>query len=263
MKKQTVVLSFFLIYVLVFIAQSCQKPIRESDPEPDPDPDPIKTYVCDIDSNEYKVKQFGNTLWMMENLRVTRYDTKSPRSGDTVAIVINNQTIDVDRPYYRDGRENKESQYTDNLTSEIRKSLGFLYNWCAATGVVENRVLVNDSIQGICPNGWRLPITKDWDSLFYYLGGVEIAGKKLKSVYGWYQLSGSGTNESGLNCYPAGLAIAYNVALMGQQTMFWCSISHPLFSQGQVCRLFYNRDDAEMLYINKFQANSVRCVKDL
>jgi uncharacterized protein (TIGR02145 family) len=123
---------------------------------------------------------------------------------------------------------------------------------------------VGNNIQGICPNGWRLPTTKDLDSLFFYLGEKEVAGKKLKSMYGWYTNSGCGTNESGMNCYPAGLAIDHNVTLAGQQTLFWSTQTHPVFnSKAQVLQLFYDNDEAKLTYINKIQGNSVRCVKDL
>lgn len=262
MKYQFLFLYYIFISVSICLAVSCKKPPQENI-EP-PEPKPVPTSVIDIDSNEYAVTQFGNTLWMAENLRVTRYDTEALRSGDTIAEAKDNQAIDVEKPYYKDGRNFIESPQTDNLTGEIRNSIGYLYNWSAAAGTVTNSSTVRDSIQGICPNGWRLPRSKDWDSLFYYLGGISVSGEKLKAKHGWYTASGSGSNASGMNCYPAGLAGGNFISFMGQQTMYWGTETHIIFNaRAQVLRLFYSQDEAALLYINKIQANSVRCVKDL
>jgi len=256
MKYQFLFLNSILI-VLICVTVACKKPASEPDL---PTPKPIPTSVTDIDGNEYSVKQFGKTLWMTENLKVTRYDTESPRSGDTITQAVNNKIVDIEKPYYYEVKDCTNPPYTDNLTDKIRQSLGFLYNWSAAAGVVKNGYSVADKIQGICPNGWRLPNVKDLDSLCYYVGGAEVAGKKLKSNSGWY--TGSGSNESEMNCYPAGLAAGNVAFLVGQQTMFWSSYAI-INSKSAVFKLFFDQDAAEVLYINQYQANSVRCVMDL
>jgi uncharacterized protein (TIGR02145 family) len=201
---------------------------------------------------------------MTENLRVTRYDTESPCSDNAIAVATYTHTVDISKPYYIDARDFEEAPDTDNLTAEIRNSLGLLYNWSAAAGVAENNSAVGDGAQGICPNGWRLPRYRDLDSLCKYLGGKEIAGEKLKSVNGWYTPSGSEANTSGLNCYPAGTASGNFVTMVGTQTMFWTSTNQ----MGNTVRvgvliLFHGTEEAETKYITKNQANSVRCVMDI
>lgn len=256
MKFFTFFLGFFITLAFICVSISCKKPT----PEPKK-PKPIPTSVIDIDGNIYHLKRIENKLWMTENLMTTRYDTESLSSGDTVHTA-NNPLGSEDLPYYKDARNFKESPDTDNLTSEIRKSLGFLYNWCAAVGTINNHTTCEGKIQGICPNGWRLPTAVEWDSLCLFLDGKEQAGKKLKSKEGWY--TNSGTNESGMNCYPAGLAINNNVTLVGKQTMFWSSKSQPgLISKAVALKLFFNQDKADVTNINKSQANSVRCIMDL
>jgi len=198
---------------------------------------------------------------MTENLRVTRYDTESPRSGSSIAVATNHP-VDIDKPYYINVQHYEESPYTDNLTEELRNSLGLLYNWSAAVGTEDNNKTIASRVQGICPNGWVLPRSQDWDSLFYYLDGKEYAGQKLKSMYGWYTFSGSGTNESGMDCFPAGLAVGNSViSMVGQQTMFWSSTNQlGSAARARVLKIFYDQDDAETPNIYKYQANSVRCV---
>jgi len=37
----------------------------------------------------------------------------------------------------------------------------------------------------VCPAGWHLPDDDEWQTLFDFVGGIEIAGKKLKTRKGW------------------------------------------------------------------------------
>jgi uncharacterized protein (TIGR02145 family) len=257
MKNLTLPFVIAVMIVSLCLSISCRKP----HPEPRK-PKLIPTSVTDIDGNTYKIKRINSKLWMTENLRVTHYDTESISSGDTIFEATSKQSVNEQKPYFKDARNFNESPYTDNLTADIRNVLGFLYNWCAAVGKPNNTATVAEKVQGICPNGWRLPNSEDWDSLCYYLGGQEIAGEKLKSANSWY--TSSGTNNSGLNCYPSGLAIRNNVSFVGKQTMFWRSKSQPTNnSKAEVLQLIFYQDKVDIKYINKIQANSVRCIMDL
>jgi len=268
MKYSSLLRVFALIFILSLLGSNCKPPPEP--PEP-PKPKPVPTSVTDIDGNKYNVKRFGNLLWMTENLRVTRYDTESPRSGITLAEATENNTVNKNSPYYINAKDFVDAPYTDNFTNEIRNSLGFLYNWCAASGATKNDIILKDSIQGICPNGWRLPRTGDFNNLYEHLGGAEVAGKKLKAMYAWYPNSCCGTNESGMNCYPAGLAISDTlssvplIACIGTQTMFWCAKSYQIsiITHSGVLRLLSDQNAASIVNIPKYQANSVRCVMDI
>ncbi|MCL1851350.1 MAG: fibrobacter succinogenes major paralogous domain-containing protein [Bacteroidetes bacterium] len=247
--------SLLFVITLMFVLCACPPP------PPPPPPVPPPTSVTDIDGNTYSVKQFGTTIWMTENLRVTRYDTLSPRRDELIAVATYEHTVDIEKPYYIDVQDFKEPPYTDNLTKEIRKSLGLLYNWSAAAGTQTNNTTVGSGTQGICPNGWVLPTNDDYQQLLDYIGDPDISGQKLKSISGWYTNSGSGTDKSGMHCYPAGLAANNFVSLVGQQTMFWSLTSSSGYNKkANVLKLFYDSDETEILSVNKFQANSVRCV---
>jgi len=259
MKNFVLLFKTAVILVLLCLSGACKK--TESKPEK-PVLKPIPSSVTDIDGNTYNVIRIENKLWMTENLKVTRYDTESLCSKCSIPEATDTQGVDEKMPYFKDTRNFIEAPYTDNFTDEVRNSLGYLYNWSAAAGTTANNTTVNDKIQGICPNGWRLPTANDFDSLSLFFGGNEQSGKALKSLNGWYLTSGD--NESNMNCYPAGLAIKNNVSFAGKQTMFWSTKSMSTnITRANVMKLSYNQDNTEHSYINKAQANSVRCVLDL
>jgi len=259
MKKIALFCGLLIITMLLCFFTSCKKSSSEVEK---PVPKPIPTSVTDIDGNVYNVKRFDDKLWMTENLRVTRYDTETPRVHDTIYEATNEQGVDMQKPYFKDARSFEESPFTDNLNTVSRNSLGLLYNWSAAAGTTVNNTTIKDTIQGICPNGWRLPTPADFESLCNHFGGKELAGKKLKSISGWYM--DSGTDESEMCCYPAGLAIRNDVSFMGKQTIFWSSKSLPFNnSKAEALKLFFGQDEATLQGINKIQANSVRCILDL
>jgi uncharacterized protein (TIGR02145 family) len=90
--------------------------------------------VKDIDGNNYKTAAIGTQIWMVENLKTTRYN-----NGDSIGT-INPITLDItteSTPKYQwayDGNENNISTY------------GRLYTWFAAC-----------DIRNVCPSGWHVP----------------------------------------------------------------------------------------------------------
>jgi uncharacterized protein (TIGR02145 family) len=74
------------------------------------------------------------------------------------------------------------------LDDNCRK-YGRLYDWKTATTA--------------CPTGWHLPSNQEWAALMTAAGGHTVAGKKLKTVSGWYN-NGNGTDELGFAATPGG-----------------------------------------------------------
>ncbi len=55
-----------------------------------------------------------------------------------------------------------------------------------------------------CPTGYRLPSEEDWNKLFDYLGGPQIAGGKMKVKDGWEEANPNTSNWSGFSIVGAG-----------------------------------------------------------
>lgn len=98
----------------------------------------------------------------------------------------------------------------------------------------------------VCPSGWHLPTDNEWYSLFEKMGGIENAGKSLKSTSGWNNQFygkwffdenglfvekknvadssfGNGDNTSGFNVLPGGFGNKYNNSykFMNGRAFFW------------------------------------------
>jgi uncharacterized protein (TIGR02145 family) len=138
--------------------------------------------VTDIDGNVYKTVTIGKQVWMAENLKVTHY-----RNGKAIPLVTDNAAWNaLTTPAYC---------YYNNDTSNIA-IYGCLYNWYA----------VIDS-NNICPKGWHMPSDSEWMELVTYLGGIRVAGGKMKEAgtkY-WTEPNEGATDESGFTALPGGL----------------------------------------------------------
>jgi len=66
---------------------------------------------------------------------------------------------------------------------------GRMYNWSIA--------------KKACPSGWHLPSKSEWEVLEEAVGGLEVAGKKLKAKSGWS--SNNGADEFGFSALPGGI----------------------------------------------------------
>lgn len=137
--------------------------------------------VSDIDGNSYHTVTIGAQVWMVENLKTSRYrdGTFIPQvSGDAEWEGL---TSGADCFYAND--------------PQMVAIYGILYNWFA----------VNDS-RKLAPAGWHIPSDAEWSALEDYLGGEGVAGGKLKEAgYGhWLTPNDGATNETGFSALPGG-----------------------------------------------------------
>lgn len=133
---------------------------------------------------------------------------------------------------------------------------GKLYNWYA----------IHDP-RGICPEGWSVPSSEGWESLFQWIGNN--AGEKLKSTTGW-SLDGNGTDSINFGALPAG--IRYHSGLFddkGEYAHFWTSSEKNGWydSRGAISKSLSFRESG-VLYSHAAGARkgtgmSVRCVRKI
>ena len=78
---------------------------------------------------------------------------------------------------------------------------GGMYQWDEAMQYV-----TTESAQGICPSGWHIPTVTEFNTLVNCLGGMDVAGGKLKEIgtTHWTTPNTGATNSSGFTGLPGG-----------------------------------------------------------
>ena len=206
------------------------------------------TIIDSRDGKVYKTVKIGEQTWMAENLN---YDPGQGGSGDA---------------------KYEWSWCYDNEPKNCDVA-GRLYTWAAA---IDSIKMANDAddprncgmgkgsfgctfwtaVQGICPDGWHLPSTREWNNLNASIG---VTGEELKSQTGWYN-DGDGTNVTGFSAIPAGW---YRNGVFGNAgiiTYFWGSYGS-YDDEAEYMRLF-SHSSREVYYLEKDHGFSVRCLKD-
>ena len=115
-------------------------------------------------------------------------------------------------------------------------------------------------VRGICPEGWHLPDTSEWNALFVAVGGKSKAGRMLKSTSGWNG-SGSGTDSYGFAALPAGFRYYDGRFNYVGGAYFW-SATDEHSSNAYGVYLDYSDDDASRFNNYKTYGLSVRCLQD-
>lgn len=139
--------------------------------------------ISDVDGNMYPTVTIGNQVWMGASLKTTRFS-----NGDTIPTTVP-PTLDVN------GEPAPLYQWSYNGDDSLAEIYGRLYTW----------YVVGDS-RNVCPNGWHVPSSAEFDTLELFLGGSDIAGGKLKQTgYDHWLFPNTGaTNETGFNGLPNG-----------------------------------------------------------
>jgi uncharacterized protein (TIGR02145 family) len=188
----------------------------------------------------YHTVLIGNHCWLKENLN----------AGKMIGSVHSQHDNDTIEKYCYDD---------DPLKCD---TFGGLYLWRESLNYTDQQ-----QNQGICPHGWHVPSTGDWENLAINLGGCELAGEKLKEAGTSHWISGSNnanSNSSGFSALPGGYRYSEaNFDGLGQTGEFWTSTSgaenpNPFWSENLSCSNFslnYNSGGWNNAY-------SVRCVLD-
>jgi uncharacterized protein (TIGR02145 family) len=166
--------------------------------------------ITDTDGNKYNTVTIGTQVWMVENLKTTKY-----RNGDLIGTTTP-ATLDITAepaPKYQwayEGNENNVATY------------GRLYTWFAATDP-----------RGICPVGWHVPGYEEWFTLISFQGGTLVAQDKLKEAGAihWLTLNEGATNSSGFTALPGGLRYDFGgFADIGAYGNWWSSDEYQSFA---------------------------------
>jgi uncharacterized protein (TIGR02145 family) len=196
------------------------------------------TTISDLDGNIYNTVSIGNQIWMASNLSTSRY-----RNGAYIPYILNsNQWAAIKSPalsFY-----NHDNSYETNY--------GKQYNWYAVTDP-----------QGICPVGWHIPTNSEWTVLSDFLGGLNVAGGKMKATGTQYwSFPSNGSNTSGFTGLPGGFRnVDGTFGILGYNG-FWWSATEENEQKAFNRSIIYTDNVLSVGSSSKNQGFSVRCIKD-
>jgi uncharacterized protein (TIGR02145 family) len=192
--------------------------------------------VTVVDGNVYHTVTIGTQVWMVENLKTTKYNDGNPIPMETDPSVWPNLTT----PAY--------CWYNDSAA--YGTTYGALYN-CYAVNTGK-----------LAPTGWHVPTDSEWSVLTTYLGGETVAGGKMKEsgMTHWLTPNTDATNETGFSALPGGSRSTGAYSSSGMVGDWWSSTS----SGGQNSwfrSMSYNSAGVTRVARPWFYGFSVRCVK--
>jgi len=186
----------------------------------------------------YHTVQIGSQCWMKENLNIgimLQATTNQSNNGTIEKYCYNNDTANC-------------------------STYGGLYQW--------NELMQYSTLQGsqgICPAGWHIPASADFDLLCNTLGGAGLAGGPMKEAcFGhWWTPNANATNSSGFTALPASARgwDGYFYTPLGCYGTFWSSTQSDATNAWKY-ELYYGNDNVEGTSVTKQVGYSVRCVKD-
>jgi uncharacterized protein (TIGR02145 family) len=190
--------------------------------------------VSDFDGNVYQTVRIDSQVWMAENLRSTHYSDGSP----IVQVVYNDD-------------EANGAAY------------GRLYTPTAIRRGAASSSANPSGVQGAAPVGWHIPSPSEWRQLANALGGLAIAGGKMKEsgIAHWQSPNSNATNESLFTALPAGMFLfetAYQ--WLGTRSVF--ASSEQDSNAQTIATLWHDRTEIALEGFHPGDAVSVRCIKD-
>jgi uncharacterized protein (TIGR02145 family) len=135
--------------------------------------------ISDIDGNIYHYVTIGTQVWMVENLKTTKYN-----DGINIPLV-------TDKTNWANLKTPGFCWY-DNNDSEYKAAYGALYNWYSInTGK-------------LCPAGWHVPTEAEWTML----KSVPVVRLKEFGSAHWIYPNAEATNETGFTALPGSMRVS-------------------------------------------------------
>jgi len=199
-----------------------------------------ETTVSDFDGNIYETIKIGDQTWMKENLKTTKLNN---------GVAIENMTDDFGwsvtmSPAY--------CWYDCNQA--FKDIYGGIYNYNAV------------STGRLCPQGWQVPSIDDWNDLVDYLGGIAVAGGKMKEsgIEHWNAPNSDATNQSGFTGLPGGYRSYMDGTFFSvKDNASWWSTSINTSSTAWIVAItLYNTTAVQVVSGDLRYGVSVRCIKN-
>ena len=225
--------SLIVIGFVIILAHSCKKDVYNP------------PYMTDHDGNAYTSVTIGTQVWMVENLKTTKYN-----DGSAIPLVTDEAAwAEFSTPGYC---------WYGNDAATYKATYGALYNWY----VVDS---ASNGGKNVCPSGWHVPSDAEWTTLTTYLGGDSVAGGKLKETGNahWTYPNTGATNEAGFTALPGGRRNDDGSFDFIKGYGYWWSSTEYSPMYAYVRDLIYNSSFVPNFGdFKKYHGLSIRCLRD-
>jgi uncharacterized protein (TIGR02145 family) len=219
--------------------------------------------VSDYDGNVYQTIVMGTQCWTRQNIRAAHY-------ADGTSIPLSSTNSDV-----------APCRHLPDNDSSLVEDYGYLYNWPAVMRGDTSSTANPSGVNGICPDGWHVPSSSEWEQLYHTLcgntafhcdGGDTAQARAVASTTGWNSsavpcspgYAPAENNISGFTIYPAGVYTSNTAYNKGYESSFWAATE---FQSGRpyIAVLQNSVVQFSPFYCSNFVSpgRSVRCVRDI
>lgn len=195
--------------------------------------------IQDIDGNMYHVAKIGNQTWMVENLRVTRFN-----NGDSIRNLKSNS----------DWKQTKQAGYSVyNNDNAFVKDYGFLYNYECL-----------QDFRKIAPKGWRIPTEEDLRELESFINSNSTTGifLKEKGDSHWLPSNTIGNNATGFTALPGGYRDEEGSFYMLRANGYYWTTNGSFEFYHWSARMFQAFADVRRDNVFKQYGFAVKCIKE-
>ena len=193
------------------------------------------------DGQVYKTVKIGTQVWMAENLNY----------ADSLKDVV-----------LQDGASFCYDYDDDNCAVG-----GRFYRWAAAMGLLskynnykaDETLLKSSNHRGLCPEGWHIPDTTEWNTLIATVGKGNASALKTTSAWLFDADSiGAATNSTGFSAAPTGV----NASSGANSQILFCSTYQTDSDEFRYFSLSYSSNQLYYGSRDKEYPCFVRCIQD-
>lgn len=194
--------------------------------------------VEDLDGNIYHTTKIGKQTWMVENLKVARFN-----NGDSIKKITSN----------KDWKKTEQAGYSFyNNDVAFVKEYGFLYNYNCLK-----------DIRRIAPKGWRIPTEEDLRELESFINSNSIGiFLKEKGNSHWLPSNTVGNNATGFNALPGGYRDEEGAFYMFKSNGYYWTANGSFELYNWSDRMFQAFADVRRDSVFKQYGFSVKCIKE-
>lgn len=203
--------------------------------------------ISDIDGNIYHTQKMGEQVWMIENLKVKHYN-----NGDIIPVI-------ADSAQWYEVQQGAICNVIGVVWISYEEETGNNYRLYNTNEIYYNQFAVMDE-RKICPAGWRIPDTTDWNILEKEI--LKLHRENFKDQQMKWE-SGKAKNGFGFSEFPFGFRIGLTGEFISYNDYgYWWSTAPGICASALGKSLLLDDIHQERRDYHLNDGMSVKCIKE-